>query len=898
MTNPKTYSKMKSLPLAVLSAISVSAMFATVASAQTPAPTAPQKIEKIEVTGSNIKRVDAESSAPIQIITADDIKKSGATSVAEILRNLPIANAGSLNELATSNSFAIGASSISLRGLGAQATLVLLNGRRLASYGFANGGQQQVVNLDTIPTSVIERIEILKDGASAIYGSEAMAGVVNIILRKDYTGAEVTGNFSQNSGEDFRVSRGSGSIGYGDLAKDKFNAYLNVEYFKRDATKFRDSESFLTRPEYRALFGTGVTLSSNTFPGNYRRVAGTNRNVIPAGGLGVGPNVTAAGASIPFDQYADISIGGAATRKAAFGKATVDISPTLQAFVELAYSKNGTTFTSAPALLNEGGTSWFNLQTLGLNFLNLSFAPGNPNNPYSFPVGFRHRFSELGPTKRIVDTDATRVLGGLKGSFINWDWEFGALYSKSNTTATYVGQLRASTLGAAIADGTYNFISTDLNANSAALRSSISPNISNVGNSSFTSFDFKASRELFQLSGGALGLAFGVEQRNEKLNTTPGTLFSSSDIIGFGASSASGTRNVTSAYAELNAPFTTNLEAQLAVRTDRYSDYGRSTTPKLGVKWKVLSNWALRSTYAEGFRAPALPEISKSLSAGFYNNFQDPARCAVTGADADCIGSFPVLFGANTGLKAEESKSYNIGTVWEPTKDLSFTLDYYRISRKKEIALLDPTFLVQNESRFPGYIVRGPVDVAGIPGPIISFNSRYQNLGQTIVKGLDFESRYKYSLGEYGKLDAQLSANYVLSYKNSATESEALVEYNGTYNQPKIRAGASVSWVYGSWSVTPSYSYVGDFLYVGSPYDVCRYQGTANQFACKISSWGTWNLFISNEPIKDLTISLSIRNLEDKQPPFDARNATSMFNSTYHNPFGMYSTLSATYRFK
>ena len=218
------------------------------AQAKPPEP----KAEKIEVTGSNIKRIDAESASPIQVITADEIKRSGKQTVTEILRALPSAGAGGLNDLTGANSFSSGASTVSLRGLGSAATLVLLNGRRIAPYGLAdpNFGQSASVNLDAIPLDAVERIEILKDGASAIYGSEAIAGVVNIILRKDFKGAMLSVRGATNSKGLYNTSTISGSAGWGDLAKDRYNLFINSEVFSRERVSFRDAEDFLNRTEY------------------------------------------------------------------------------------------------------------------------------------------------------------------------------------------------------------------------------------------------------------------------------------------------------------------------------------------------------------------------------------------------------------------------------------------------------------------------------------------------------------------------------------------------------------------------------------------------------------------------------------------------------------------------
>ena len=209
-----------------------------VAAQQTQPPTQEQKLERITITGSNIRRTDTETVAPVEIITREDIEKSGKATVAEVLRSIP-ANAGNSYSETFSNSFAPGAAGVSLRGLGQKATLVLLNGRRTAGYGFAQNLQDTFVDLNSLPASAIERIEILKDGASAIYGSDAIAGVVNVILRKDYRGIEVAGSVGYFEGKsDYRASV---TAGFGDLCADNFNVFGVLDYSKRDLVMLSDT---------------------------------------------------------------------------------------------------------------------------------------------------------------------------------------------------------------------------------------------------------------------------------------------------------------------------------------------------------------------------------------------------------------------------------------------------------------------------------------------------------------------------------------------------------------------------------------------------------------------------------------------------------------------------------
>ncbi len=230
-----------------------------------------QKVEKIEVTGTHIKRVDSEAVAPVEVITRDAIERSGQPTVADVLRNIPANSGGSFSE-SFSNSFAPGAAGISLRGLGQKTTLVLINGRRTAGYGFAQNLQDSFVDLNSIPSAAVERVEILKDGASAVYGSDAIAGVVNVILRKDYKGAEIGGFAGEFSGKnDYRLNL---TGGMGDLAKDRYNVFGVFDYYKRDLLMLSDTNFGHTR-DMRGYDG-GRNFQSLTGGGTWRQLSATN----------------------------------------------------------------------------------------------------------------------------------------------------------------------------------------------------------------------------------------------------------------------------------------------------------------------------------------------------------------------------------------------------------------------------------------------------------------------------------------------------------------------------------------------------------------------------------------------------------------------------------------------
>jgi iron complex outermembrane recepter protein len=291
---------------------------------------APAKVEKIEVTGSNIKRVDAEGTVPITIISSEEIRRSGATTIQELLNDLPISSGSALTDLTGGNGFSTGSASVALRGLGSAATLTLINGRRIspAAFNDPNVGSTVITNLNAIPTSAIERIEILRDGASAIYGSDAIAGVVNIILRKDYKGAIATVTASQSPRNEFLVTSASAAFGFGDIAKDRYNIFGSYERFDRKPVLIK-SEDNVDSLWQNPLYGRLSVLSTLSAPPNYYREG--------VRGSGVFGTFQAAPASCPpqsligglcrYNQWNDLEQSGR-TERDTFCAARLNSPPT------------------------------------------------------------------------------------------------------------------------------------------------------------------------------------------------------------------------------------------------------------------------------------------------------------------------------------------------------------------------------------------------------------------------------------------------------------------------------------------------------------------------------------------------------------------------------------------
>jgi iron complex outermembrane recepter protein len=863
-------------------AVAIAATF--VATGIAYAQSTPQKVEKVEITGSLIKRVDAESASPIQIITRTEIEQSGATTIAEVLRRLPATNAGTFNENGVA-SFSPGASSASLRGLGGAATLVLINGRRIAPFGFASGGQTTFVDLNGIPTSVVERIEVLLDGASAIYGSEAIAGVINIITRKDYKGIELSARAGTSSQSDASSKAVTLTAGTGSLAADGYNVFGSFGYSTNDALYANERPA--TKDSDFRRFGSLDRRSSYSSPGNAYNTANTAFIGALAGCTNVG---TAADGGLAgrclYDFTKFVALQPDAERFNAFAAGVFNINSNWQLFSDLNLTQNKFAQRSAS----------YNVATLGYPVVIL--AANHPQNTFGRDVGVRYRLSDVDNGVN-VDSKTLRATGGIRGVLAGWDTEAAVLHSSSDTNVDYVGFPRDSVFeNGFLVDGTNRVQNgVTLGNLSADLKARLYPNLRNNGKTSTTSIDARASREFGQLPGGPMGIAIGADYRRESFKTVPDKLVEAGEISTLGSSSADGKRNVSAAFIELSAPLLQGLETQFAGRIDSYSDFGSKFTPKIGFKWKPIKNVALRGTYAEGFRAPSLTETSGSPTRGFFNGVRDPKLCPVPNdTNPNCSLQVPGTSGSNPNLKPETSKSFTLGVIVEPVDNISIAVDYYDIKRKNEISSLDIEYLLANENLYPKYVTRDGT------GAITSFLLPYENLGSTHVRGFDLDIKTSFGLGEYGKMKLGGYYNYMPDYFVAPVRGAVELNYAGTYQQPRERFVATANWERGPWDATLTWNRTGAYQRAFTPSDTtCALSAVSiAQGLCNVRAQSTSDVVVRYTGFKDLTLTLTVNNIEDRQAPLDQRRETrfTWFSPNYHSALGRYYQLAARYTFR
>jgi iron complex outermembrane recepter protein len=886
-----------------------------------------QTLERVTVTGTNIKRTDTETASPVQVITRQDIERTGKQSIQEILRDVTANGQGSIPTSFT-NGFASGSAAISLRGLGVNSTLVLLNGRRMTTYGLADDGTRNFVDLNSLPLEAVDRIEVLKDGASAIYGADAVGGVVNVILRKNYNGASIGGSLGISGHHDGGMGRAFGTYGFGNLDTDKYNAFITIETAHQQNIWSKDrgfigetdlrSKNFYdtTNGANRPYFGLGPT--ANSPYGVIRNPVGNVRtNVIPCDPSLIDPTTNLC----RYNGLTEQEVQPAITRLNVFARGTLQFSPSLLGYLELGSFNTETKSNGTLGANNDGGVfnpSDPNNPILIHGLMNLPAA--HPDNPFGVDRALGYRPFELGGRDQKTSNHVFRLVQGLQGTAYGWDFDVGAAYIKSRLENTNTGFINYDVMQNALNNGTYRI--NQPNTTDPAVLAAVSPALRTTPTSEVKLVDFKASHEFMNLEGGPLGFAFGGEVRwEDAVNpAVPGT--ETGAIVGLGYSAFSANRRVLAAYGEVTAPVKKWLELSAALRVDNYSDFGGSTTPKVGVKLKPLDTLAIRGTYAEAFRAPGPAERGGS-TLGFTT-----------------VG---ILSFGNANIQPETAKSYTLGLIFEPVAGSSATVDLWRIDRKNEIIQADPATIIPAgtplqgppSSRHPGAIPNS-FFYYDDTGQLATVSGQYQNASSTKTDGVDIELRHKMRLAEAGNLTGTLFWTHTRKFER--TNQGQTFDYAGTQGPivlsagagtPKDRATFSLTWDRGPFAITGNVNYIASMKLVdhkgeqvtdngdgtvtdntngiiynnNGDLNCASFDLSGNPYGgCKVPSFTTFDLFGRWNPSKNWEVNASIQNLFDKKAPFDPYLVLTYginYNQTWHQSgaVGRFFTVGAKYTF-
>ncbi|AOS95626.1 Colicin I receptor precursor [Microbulbifer aggregans] len=855
---------------------------APVALAQQAQATEERELELVEVTGSHIKRAEMDGPSPVASLSADDIAATGVTDLIGLFSKLPISGQGTFSTQAnSSDDTANGGSSVSLRGLGADSTLILVNGRRVSVSPFAKNIDTAFVDINNIPLAAIERVDVLKDGASATYGSDAIAGVINIILRDDFDGVELSGKVGGTA--DGGGSESNLSMVWGNVTDNSSHTFI-LDYFNRDEILYADRD--YSRSANQAALRPGDPFatdfrSSAGIPGTIELASDPSTRVPDTFGSDICAPEETVGDFCRYDYAPFMSMVPSSERVSFNYLGRYTVTDSIEAFAEINGQNTKTTVKGA------GSPS----------FEELFMSGDNPNHPfadvptspfYQQDLTMRRRTVEIGNRRKEVESDYFRSVMGLEGQLGGWNWEAAYSYIKSDAVERGVdGFPNSRRVQEAIDSGLWNPF--EPSSNSAEALAYIETTTSRVGKSTTRSYDVQLSGPIMAMASGDLMLALGAEHRQDSISDNPDDQFLRGDIFGTEATQANGSRDNTAVFAELAVPVLDTLEVQLAARHEDYSDFGTTTDPKVSFLWSAMDNLSFRGSWGTAFRAPSLAQLGLGRT-DESPNLVDDVRCeAVGNINKACEPQeYTAVFAGNPDLGPEESESYNLGMIVNLDEQLVLTLDYYNYDIENIIDS-DTQYVFSNLGNDPVVVVRRPTAIAGDPGEVVLINDSFQNLGDLTTNGIDLDLRYNLDT-DYGSFGFSYVMNYMLEYEELRPAADGGTRVNreaGDYELPEMRWTAAMDWNRDNISARLAVNFIDEFAQ-----DAAVQQPGMSD----IDSMTTVDTTVNYFGFDKVTVTLGVTNLLDEEPPMDYADFMG-FTPTVHSGQGRFAYLSSTYTF-
>ncbi|MFP3567814.1 TonB-dependent receptor plug domain-containing protein [Paraburkholderia sp. SIMBA_030] len=849
----------------------------------TPTGKGVQQLKKFEVTGSLIRTSDKVGNTEVQTITPKEIQQSGYTTVADFLRGTSV-NSGSSWGQTTMNSSAQGGGGIALRGLSEKYTLVLVDGQRVANYGKAVNFTDTFFDVNSIPLNVIDHIDIVKTGAVSVYGSDAIAGVVNIITKKDFQGLQFDGQLgkAQHPGD----AQGNFAVlgGIGDLNGDRFNVTAAASYYRDSGSSLAD-RSMTANQDF------------SQFPGGLAGPLGPNQQsywTAPDGSkVALSPcppgSVSAdGGAECKSNPASQTSLVPSTTRLNAKVRGTFKINDDIQAYADLWVSRNETVQNEGPAVLSSQ-TNAFNPLTGSALPLNRTVPATNPYNPFGAPAQINYTF----PNTVSADTVSTfwRAMTGVKGSFTtaklgDWDWSADYGHSQSTVDTTYKNILNVAGVENILQNGVYNFSNPSSTPNGL---NGVFQNDYEQAISKLDSVTAKTSTgNLFNLPGGPVGVGFGTEFRHESSLINSRTYSALGVTAPANVQTVDGERNVAAVYYQVDIPIIRNLTFTQAGRYDHYSDFGGAFSPSFALRFQPVQALTTFASYSRGFRAPTLVENSQATYLAHQNlvDPNDPSGVPTKHFTTEQVNG-------NPALQPEHTKNYNIGFQLSPDSSTDIGAAFYKIHIDGVIGTNDPNAVI--DANNPSNVIRNP------DGTVAYIKEQFVNLGSLDTDG--FDMNFRKSVGtKYGTFTLAGDWVYVWHFKlNSpgaptqdfAGNNLALLQPFGASN-PRWKGNTSLSWDYRKLTTTLTWQYTG-------PYTNAVAAEFGDGGTLSVASYSQFNLVATYRGFKNWTIYGGINNLFDRKPPFDVEwqatpDITGYDQSLYTN-IGRFFQVGATYRF-
>lgn len=927
------------LGAAVRRALLLSVLSPAAFAQQAPAP-APEEgartLDTVTVTGSRIRRAELETQVPVQVLSREDIDRSGFTSVAEVVQNLTASGTALNTKFNSSGNFGFppagggggaGAATVDLRHLGAKRVLVLVDGIRWVNESSASG-VGSAVDLNTIPLAIIDRIEVLEDGASSIYGSDAIAGVVNIITRKDVDGASVqlhTGDYSDlDGGETWGADLGWGG------SSDRARWFVGASYFKQ-----KEISSLGYGPASVPVPGTGLDNGSSATPQGRFVFQDPNTgevySITPDTGV---PDPTYLGQpACPTERADDFHCFTNADRfnfapynllltpserKSVFGQVQFDFTPTFGAYARVLYNERESANQAAPEPIFLGTDAGVYNEWAETR---LVISAANPYNPFGFDlttVGpdanlflLGRRPVEGGPRRYVQEVETWYAAFGLNGLFDvggrQWSWDLNLVRSESKAEQTNTGSYNVRRINEALGDPAAcatiaGCVPLNLFGGAGTITPEmlafIQPVVRDRSSNSLSLVSANVTGDLFDNWAGAVAFAAGVEYRDYEGEYQPDPITVAGEYNGVPSGPTQGQYDVREAYAELLVPLAgegwlgESLDLSLAGRWSDYSNFGSTNTGKIGLRWQVADEFLLRGSFAEGFRAPSIGELYGTLSR-FDATLVDPCnneasttpQCVADGVPPGYEQSNPqisVVTAGNIDLQPETSRSLMLGAVWSPSfadeaswsQALDLGLTFYRHTIDGAIQALDAQTILNR-----CISTRDPVSCSFYErndrGQIVRFDNILGNVGTIRTDGWDFSADWRLPEQAWGQLAFAWKTTWVTKYElvNEAGQPEPRapgVEINNSAIPETTSTLAAVWRGAGGWQAAWTARYIDrlrESCAGANGYDICDDSDNDRNDLGATTYHDAQLSWGTDAWMKDFRVTLGVNNVFAKDPP-------------------------------